>query len=254
MRTVFNPYVEHHLVATSTTVLYQWFTDWLPADGVDNIRAVLKCKNGGASFSWQLAIQTAAVRADAPDSPALLGAQQTGSGEYQTGDISVSGSTGTKRMFRLGIAYNSQGTVQQGDVGLEAGWKEFGTPLGARTVELSALDTGTKYAVLTPWIPATFMSKIKAAFSLNSITGGTSNLRYQLAYQTAGTSVQQPGAWTNAEPNGFVTPSATYDERNTGELTASTTDMWFRIGVAYGLTSGVDNNITAVLEAACSFR
>lgn len=257
MRTVFSPYVEHHLVATSGTTQYAWFTDWMSADGVDNIRAVLKCKNGDANFGWQLAIQYAAVRPDAPGSPATLGSPQAGSNEYQTGDISVSGSGATtdNRLFRLGIAYSSpQGGVQQGDVSLEASWKELGTDLGTRSVALSALDTGTKYAVLTPWIPATFMSKIKAAFSLNSITGGTSNLRYQLAYQLAGPSVQQPGAWTNAEPNGFVTPSGSYNERNTGEITVSTSEMWFRLGVAYGLSSGVDNNITAVLDVACACR
>jgi len=259
MRTVFSPYTEQHLVTTSTTVEYAWFTDWLPTEGVDYIRAVLKCVNAtGNSFQWQLAVQYAAVRNDAPGSPATLQQAQTGSGEYQTGDVNVATSMAANRMFRLGVAYTTTAAnqpVQQGDVSLEAAWMQLGTDLGTRSVAISALDTGTKYAVLTPWIPAIYMTKIKAAFSMNSITGATSNLRYQLAYQTAGATVQQPNAWVNAEVNtGWTTPSLTYNERNTGEVALSTSDMWFRLGVAYSMTSGVDTNVTAVLDAACSCR
>lgn len=244
---------ERHLFATSSTVQYEWFTGWLSTDGIDNIRAVLKGKNAGASFTWQLAIQYAAVRSDEPGSPATLGSQQSSSGEYQTGDISVANNMASNRLFRLGIAYSSPNAVQQADLVLTASWKSVGTFLGRRRVTLAAVDTGTKYEVLTGWLPATFMSKIKAVFMLNSITGASSNLRYQLAYQTAGTSVQQPNAWVNAE-QGFNTPSVSYNERNTGEITVSTTDMWIRLGVAYGMTTGVDVNVTAVLDAICSCR
>lgn len=251
------PYTEERLVATSTTVQYEWYTDWMPTEGIDNIRSVLKGKNAtGSYFSFQLAVQYAAVRVDEPGAPGTLGAAQVGSVEYQTGDLSVATNMAANRLFRLGIAYfTAQGGsgVQQGDVGLQASWKQTGTSLGTTRVTLEVVDTGTKYAVLTRWMPATLMTKIKAAFVLTSITGASSNLKYQLAYQTAETKVQQPKAWTNAEA-GFTTPQNTYDERNTGERDLTTTDMWFRLGVAYALTSGVDNNVTAVLDASCACR
>lgn len=246
-------FTQRRLVATSSTVVYEWFTEWLPCDGVDAIRAVLKAKQAGANFAWQLAIQYAPVRVDEPDAPSTLGNQTTGSNEMQTGDISVSATTPSKRLFRLGIAYSSASGVTQGDVSLVASWKSVATPLGARRVTLAVADTGTKYEVLTDWMPATFMSKVKAVFMLNSITGATSQLRYRLAIQTAGTSVQQPNAWTDLEA-GWTTPSVTYSERNTGELSVSTTDMWFRLAVAYGMTSTIDTNVTAVLDAICSCR
>ena len=103
-------------------------------------------------------------------------------------------------------------------------------------------------------MPATFMSKVKAAFSLTSITPSDGNFKYKLVYQTAGTQVQQPGAWTDAEV-AFTQPASgtSYDEHNTGEIAVTTSDMWFRLGVAFGQT-GIDTNHSAVLDAYCSCR
>jgi len=248
-------YAEHHLVATSSTVQYEWYTDWLPTDGVDNIRAVLKAKNtSGGQFGWQLAIQYATVRADNPDTPGTLGTQQDSDGEYVTGDLAVGTSMQSKRLFRLGVAYFSAGAAVQGDVALVASWKSVGTILGAQTVNLEVVDSGgIKYMPLTGWVPATFMAKIKAAFILSGLTI-TSNFRYQLAYQLATTSVQQPDAWATAEAS-WTTPSTANNERNTGEITVSASSkMWFRLGVAYSMTSGVDQNATAQLDAVLSCR
>ena len=96
---------------------------------------------------------------------------------------------------------------------------------------------------------------MKAAFSLNSITPSNGNLRYKLAYQTAATSVQQPGAWTDAEGN-WSQPgnNVTYAERHTGEIALNVTDMFFRLGVKYSQAGGVDSNYTAVLDAALACR
>lgn len=66
-------YKSRHLTATSTTLLYEWYTNWQSCDGIDNIRAVLKTRNAAASnFQWQPAIQYAAYRPDEPGSPAAL--------------------------------------------------------------------------------------------------------------------------------------------------------------------------------------
>lgn len=252
-------YNEAHVVATSSTEQFEWLTGWMPTEGVDNIRAVLKAKNAtGSGFQWRLAIQYAAVRADNPGTPATFsgaGQTQAGNGEYETGDISVSAQQEMpgNRLFRLGIAYASpSGGVQQADVSLVASWKSVGTHLGAARVTLSAVDTGTKYEPLTGWVPATFMSKVRAVFVMTGITGASNNFRYRFAFQTAGPSVQDPSGWNDLES--FVTPSTANTERNTGEISLSTTAMWFRLGVGYGMTTGVDTNVTAVLDAFLSCR
>lgn len=146
--------------------------------------------------------------------------------------------------------------MQQADVSLQASWKSVATQLGRQLVTLNADDGGTKYEPLTGWVPATYMTKIKAALMLNSITPSNGNFKYQLAYQTAPNTIQRPGAWVDAEPNGFVIPASgtPYSERNTGELSLTTTDMWFRIGVAYSTVSTIDANITCTLEAILSCR
>lgn len=251
------PQMLRHLVVTNTVVQYEWFTGWMSCDGVDNIRAVLKCKNAtDNNFNWQLAIQYAAVRADNPGAPGTLGANQTSSGEYQTGDVSVATNMGSNRLFRLGIAYSSSAAAQkQGDVYLQASWKQVGTDLGTRRVTLALSDSSNRYVPLTGWIPATFMAKVKAAFVLTSITPSNGNFKYRLAYQTAGTMVEQAGAWNDIE-NAFTQPAngVSYDEHNTGEIALTVTDMWFRLGVAYTQAGGVDANYSAVLDAACACR
>lgn len=250
-------YNESHLVSTTTTTQYAWFTDWMSADGIDNIRAVLKCKNAsGANFRWQLAIQYAEVRADAPrNQMGTLGTQQTGSGEYQTQDVSVTTDMNANRFFRLGIAYSSAAAgMEQGDVCLQASWKQLGTDLGSSRVTLNVNDNGVKYEPLTDWVPATIMSNVKAAFILTGITPSTGHLGYRLAIQFAGTTIAQPGAWQLLEA-GYSRPgnNVTYDERNTAALTPNAnTDMWFRLGVAYNQDSSVDTNYTGVLDAYCS--
>ncbi len=248
------PDLQAHVVSNNTTTLYLWLTGWLSCDGVDNIRFVARAKNAtGSGFRWQPAIQYAAVREDSPGAPGTLGTQQTDNGDYGTGDISVSTDMGNNRMFRLGIAYSSStASVQQGDVYLQATWKQVGTYLGSRQVQLDVDGTGTRYQVLTDWMPATFMSYVKAAFVLTTITGTSANLKYRLAYQTAATMTEQPTGWTDAE-QGWTTPQNTYDERNTGEVSLSTSNMWFRLGVAYALTSG-STVTTAVLDACCACR
>lgn len=250
-------YREAHLVSTTTTTQYSWFTDWMTADGITNIRAVLKCKNAsGANFRWQLAIQYAAVRADNPGTPATLGNQQTNSGEYQTQDVPVGTGMDANRLFRLGIAYSSAQTgMEQGDVSLQASWLQLGTDLGSSRMVLGVVDSGVKYAPLTDWIPATVMSKVKAAFILTSITPSTGYLGYQFAIQFAGTTVAQPGAWELLGA-GYTRPGAnvTYEEHNSAAIApAANTNMWFRLGVAYNQnSSGVDTNYTGVLDAFCS--
>jgi len=248
---------EAHLVSTTTTTQYEWFTGWMSADGIANIRAVVKCKNAsGANFRWQVAIQYAEVRGDEPRTQmGTLGAQQTNSGEYQTQDVSVTTDTDANRFFRLGIAYSSAAAgMEQGDVSLQASWKQLGTDLGTSRVVLSVNDNGVKYEPLTDWIPATIMSKVKAAFILTGITPSTGHLGYQFAIQFAGTTVAQPGAWELLE-GAYTRPgnNVTFEEHNSAaKAPVANTNMWFRLGVAYNQDSGVDTNYTGVLDACCS--
>ncbi|MBK7395781.1 MAG: hypothetical protein IPJ34_05605 [Myxococcales bacterium] len=249
--------IQRHLISNNTTPLQEWFTDWMSCDGIDNIRLVIKVKNSGASFSWQPIVQYAAVRVDSPGAATTIGNGQSNNGEYNPGDIAVATDMGNNRLFRLGVQYSSaSASVQQGDVYLQASWRQAGTDLGTRRVTLAVADSSDKYEVLTPWMPATFMAKVKAAFVLTSITPSNGNLRYMLAYQTADTAIEQPGTWQDAEA-GWSQPGngTTYAERNTGERSlANLTQMWFRLGVKYSQAGGVDANYTAVLDAALACR
>jgi len=243
-----------HLSCQTTGTFYEWFTPWMSCDGVDNIRAVLKAKNASANLAWQLVVQYAAIRVDNPGSATTLAAAQTANGEYNPGDISVATDMGNNRFFRLGIAYGAT-AGQQGDLTLQASWKQVGTDLGTAQATLALSDSSNRYEAITAWIPATFMSKVKVAFVVNSITPSNGNFKYRLAVQTAATTTAQPTAWTDLE-QAFQQPGngTNYSEHHTGEIAVTTSDMWFRLAICYTQAGGVDSNYSAIVNAACSCR
>lgn len=247
-------YVERHLVSVTNTTQYAWFTGWMLATGVDTIRAVMKVKNAtGTSFQAQPAIQTAAVRTDAPGAASALGSLQTGNTEYNTQNVTVSTVTSGALWFRLGVAYQSSTAgLTQADVGLGASFQQFGGLLDSRTVELTANDTSLQVAVLTRWFPAVFFSKIKAVFAATGALGGTA-FQFQLAIQSAPTSIEQPGTWSLLGSAQAVGSSSV--EVNLGELApaSAVTDMWLRVGVVYNLSSGT-TRASSTLSATVTAR
>lgn len=224
---------QQHLVVTSTTVLYAWYTGWILCAGMKGARMVLKNKAVTGNFQSQPCIQLAAVRADNPGGASTKGALTTGAGEACTGALDLTSDTGDMFLIRFGVAYSlsSGSTAGQADVGLDVAYDQCGSLLGAYTLSLTTTTTTDAFTVLTGWVPATQASKIMAALVARSVTG---NFQYRLCYRTAATSKDDPGAWSTT-----LHSWQGAGESNTGELGLTLTGvMWVQIGIQYSLSSG----------------
>ena len=226
---------QRHLVATPNAVaVYEWFTPWMPATGVSNVKAVLKRRALTGNFRAQVAYQTAAVRPDLPDTPAKIGSAQAGAGEYCTGVVDVSAGTATAGFIRYGAAIDlsAAGDPGQADVALDVTDDACGSPIGTATLALSTTTTANAFAAVTPWVPAQHAAKIRAAIVISGLSG---NFQCRLAYRTAATSKEAPGAWSTT----FDTWRTADGEANTGDLSpTSANEMWIQFGVQHALSSG----------------
>lgn len=223
-----------HLVACSTTMVYEWFTGWLPAVGVDAVRPLAKVRATDSAFQWQFALQTAAVRTDHPSNPVLKDALQTGAGERCPGDIPVATDTQSVAFVRLGLGYKASSGTAQADVSAQFAWAACGRMIAAETVQLATTSTGSDVQAVevSEWIPAFQVDKVKAALVIASLSG---NLQCRLCIRTAVTSPEQPGAWTSIGDPWHGSAA----ELNTGELPVSLGSvMWVQVGLQYQNSSG----------------
>ncbi len=243
------PEVWKRLVTDSTTARYEWFTDWMPAAGMDKVKFVIKVKasSGTATFETQPAIQTAAVRTNVPDSPAGCGAtSQGGDGEAVTASIDISGTTGPKYFVRYGVAYKVQAAGEaQADVSLQVCAETFGKIVATRSLPLIAPDMSSFFQPLTDWMPTPMVSKYKAVFILQN---QSADFRCRLAWQFAATSVESPGAWSNTG-SWYST-----GEQCTGDVTATpgSNEMWTRAAIEY--KSNNVSNVKATVTASVAIR
>ena len=215
MSCVQNPKTQSvHLEASSANDRYYWFTGWLPATGFDAIKAVVRNMASTANFNSRLAIQTATVRADSPDSPSMKEAgYHSGGGQWCTTVIDVSGDTASKFLVRVGVAYKSgDGNFAQADVALDLSYFACGQLVGSRTFHVYTAGTGDQYEPLTGWIPALLADKVKAVIVL---TGAAPDFQCELAYRTATTTKEEPSAWAAVTGDSWHNPGSANGEYNT---------------------------------------
>lgn len=239
--------IQKHLVSTTSTGVFEWLTDWVPAIGLDSVRATIKHKAVNGNFQTKFAIQTADVRTNNPNSPATLEQSWTaGAGERCTGNVDLSSYTNDALFVRLGVSYAASSGVGEADVSLQVAYDACGQMVGTVSSEVLAPDANDSYLPVTGWIPAIHVGKVMAALV---VAGGGPNFRTRLAVQTATTSVESPGAWTTT----FDTWRSGDQEVNTGELTPSIASaMWVRIGVQYTCSSGT--NLRSFITCAVGIR
>lgn len=230
--TTFGP-TQKTLVATSTTLQYEWMGGWELAIGVTALKAVIKRRTATA-FQAQFAIQTAPVRTDKPNAPVPLGTPTSGEGETCSTVIDLTSYTSGNFWIRVGVAYSAtSATVGSCDVTFTGGLSRCGRSLGVQVFTLSTLSTTNAYQPITGWQPALDLEVIKAAIVTTGIIG---NFRFRLAYRRATTSQEVPGAWST---------DLTSEWSQNGEAALSDTplpsvgaEMWVQIGIQYYLSTG----------------
>lgn len=216
----------------------------MTAAGIDSIRAVVRslAGSGGTNWKWQIAIQTAEVRPDNPDLPALLGSEQTNDGTYAPGDLTPDLSA--KAYFRLGIAYRSVSGLSQADIEADFAWNDCGKVVSSVTFPITCDNSSPSYIPLGDILPANFAQKFKAAII---ITSADANLQCKLVYRK-GTVKAALTSWTDFTVADSYSASA---ERNTSERAISaSTELWAQAGLAVKSTSGTSQGTITVLLMA----
>ena len=195
------------VICTSTEAQYIWLTPWYPSHGMDKLRAVLSRKQvytSAGTMSFQVVYQTAAIRPDNPDAPALLGSAYTGDGEDCTGNLEPS--TTSKFYARFGVAVQlSQAGFGRANVFLRLCIESFGKVVGSLVSTLIPPNDASYYLTVTDWMPAMTLSKAKAAFmvtdsSANSSTSSPISSRKRRSRVRARGRPSSPRAGTLAAP------------------------------------------------------
>ena len=225
------PVVQKHLVATTETVTYEWFTGWLPAATLTRIHVLLKSKATSSIFQVQVAMQTAVTRADDPSAPDVVGSTHSNAGEWCGSPVDVTELLEEVALVRFGVAYKATSSgLAQGDVSLQMAYESCGRVVGTQTLALATGSTTDSFVPVTGWLTALSAEKIRAVV----VSRAEGNFRWKLACRTAATSVEDCGGWTALEAEYH-----TVGEVNTFDLTPTLTDvMWVQYGLLYSSSSG----------------
>ncbi len=205
----------------------------MPAIGLDNVKAVLRSHAVSGNFQLRLAMQTALVRVELPEAPSTLDQLLVGDGERCTGMISVAESTASKFFVRFGVAYSlsSGSALGQADVSFALSHTQCGQIVGGRSLSLASNATADAFALVTGWVPAIQVQKVKAVTVCRSLNGG---FEWKLCYRTATTSKETPSAWTSL--GGSYLGAGEFD---TGDVTLNVdSSMYVQFGVLYHSSSG----------------
>lgn len=240
------------LLATNlATWRFVMIGNWVAATGLKSVNFMAKIRGAAGTMNLiiQPAIQLAETRVDVPDAPVLLGATSMSSADQNPEKafpaFDVSASTDDHMYARLGIGYKASGAGEaMAEVLVTTLLENYGKTLPARSFNLVAATNTSCFQPIAEWLPASMVKYVKAAF----FQANPSHLTFQLVWQWAETSVQNPSAWDSAETEVW------YDDEDlevlTPEMEPDTGDqMWVRPGVEYKSdTEGVQaqSNLTVV--------
>ena len=226
-----SPESQVHLSTTTTDPTYHWF-GWMPAIGLDHVKAVLRSHAVSGNFQVRLAMQTALIRTEQPEAPTTLDQLLVGDGERCTGVISVADSTSTKFFVRFGVAYSlsSGSALGQADLSFAVSHTQCGQLVGGRSLSLASCTSADAVATVTGFVPAILVQKVKAVTVCRSLTG---NFQFKLCYRTATTSKENPSAWT------ALTNYEGAGEFDSGDLALNVdSSMYVQFGILYHSSSG----------------
>jgi hypothetical protein len=236
----------------SGTDLYEPFTEWLPAVGLDAVRAVIK-QYALSNFQCRFGYQTADVRTDKPNAWASNGSLVTTPEVVY--DVDLSAVTPGKFFIRFGVCYQGTGAgAGRGTVALQTSFDACGKIVGSHSFQAYAENANDYYQPVTGWIPTIHVDKVKAAIIVSGVQVSGVTFDYNLAFQTAATSPEGPDAWSSTFLSGNTLQSGAA-EWASGELSwasAPTNKMWVRYGVHYK-SSGA-SRAGAFVSAAVAVR
>lgn len=229
--------VSKTLTNSSVTLTEEYFTDWMPAIGVDSLWVTQKVTNMSVvALNYQPIIQTARVRTNKPGNSSSFDSSRTTAVESCTGPEDVHTTTEGQMYFRLGVQYKASAAgLAKADLAYQAVYTQCGKVADSWSGHLEASSTDERFQAISAWMPSSEAEKVMVALIISSLTG---NIQFMLTWRTATTSTEAPGAWITS-PNAEAAWHTANEETTTAQIATSiTTDMWVQFGLRYKLSSG----------------
>jgi hypothetical protein len=243
------PTLEKRLTAFSTAEVFEPFTEWTSAKGVDRVRVIVKVLAESGEFQGRLGVQTAVCLTDTTGAggrqdPTTIGSQNVGEGEFI---IDTNLALTTVSQFRLGwwCSLTSGSSPGQADVRM--------TPSFVRNVEelvewqgqVQTDNTASYIQVLSGWVPAFGLQSLRAALVAAGVSGQVST---QLMIRTANTDPSSPNAWQSLESAVAGARQSCIDVNVTSitDPGAGTKPFWVQLGLAVQLTAGATQGYASV--------
>ncbi len=235
------PVVHKHLVSSSETIAYEWFTDWLPAATMVRMQLLMKSKATSSIFQIQGAMQTAVIRADDPSAPEPVGSTHSNAGEWCGAPNDMLTALEGVSLVRFGIAYKlTTSGLGQADVAVQLCYESCGRVLGSQTLALATNSTTNSYVPVTGWVPRMSAEVVRAV----AVCRAEGNFRWKLAYRLAETSIEDPGGWNPLEDDYHTT-----GEDITDDLTPTfDLEMWVQFGLMYSTSDATQTSATVSIS------
>lgn len=231
------------LNAVSVGFSVEWFIDWLPAIGLDDITVVLRAMAATSEhFQARVVYQTADVRTNNPNTPITFGDLKTSTGneiQYCKSD-SVATDTVDAAFIRFGVQYNFEAgySACRADVELEVSYSQCGNMIASVSTQLNTATTTSQYLPLTNFMPGIIASKVKLACIVVDRSG---DFQWRPVYRLAEYTKEEPGSWTDLSTGWYDAD----EEFNTGELVPTIVDkMYIQFGIEYCLSSTTPGQVS----------
>ena len=241
--------IELRVSVTSTTEIFIPFTDWMPAQGIDKVRATLRLLADSGFIQARIAFQTATAVVNEGGAGGRNVPQGIGTATNATMSvIDAAVPAGTVHWMRWGVfvSLSQAGPPGQADLVLTYAVPGCGSAMGrfTDTVHIGG-NTSPAVVPVTGWVPAFLLEQVSLAVVLQAVVG---NLETQVMIQTADVDVSSPNAWAplGTAASGARKECLQYSVTSVTDPTAGTKPMLARLGLSFKLASGTSEAYASV--------
>ncbi len=235
--------VTKHLATCCSEWKYEPFTGWVPVNGVNVVKAIIKAfaviGSNDSSITLQMCMQTAEMRSDKPGAWSLIHISQAVGNQQEllncTGEL-TSLSLSSSTLVRFGIAFKAAANeTAQADVTLQVSYNALGSPLGQKSVTVESGTTSVRALPLTGWMPVLKAEKFNIGMHIANYEG--EDLQWRPTYQLAEVEPECPGNWSTSWSS-WQDVSEGEDLVSSLQLSSHENYMWVRVGILYRSEAG----------------
>jgi hypothetical protein len=240
---------ERRISVTSTTEIFVPFTGWMPAQGIDKVRATLRLLAESGNIQARIAYQSATAVVNEGGAGGRNAPQGLGTATNATmSPLEFQVSAGDVHWIRFGVfvSLSQAGPPGQADVVVSYALSACGKPLGRYTDQIHiGGNTSPAVVPVTEWTPAFLLDEVSLALVIQAVAG---NLDTQVMIQTADVDPTSPNAWQalGTAASGARKECLRYDVSSITDPGVGTKPMLVRLGLSFKLSSGTNEAYASV--------